>query len=66
MKRCLHLASGEERAAKIQRKRRKAVDCRAEILQEIQMLEVVRGHPNIIELIEVFENNNEIIIITEL
>lgn len=62
----MHLASGEERAAKIQRKRRKAVDCRAEILQEIRMLETVRGHPNMIELIEVFESNHEIIIITEL
>jgi serine/threonine kinase 17 len=65
VKRCLHLNSGEERAAKIQRKRRRAVDCRAEILEEIRMLDAVRGHPNIVELIEVFESNHEIIIITE-
>lgn len=58
--------TGEEVAAKYIRKRRKGKTCREEILREVVMLELGLEHPRLVDLKEVFETQNELILITEL
>lgn len=63
VKKCRHKENGMDFAAKFQRKRRKGKDCRHELIQEVRMLE--HDHPNLVQLVEVFETSHEIIIVTE-
>ncbi len=65
VKRCKHKKNGNDYAAKFLRKRRKGKDCRHEVLHEIHMLEVARAHPRLVDLVEVYENSHELILVTE-
>lgn len=65
VRRCRNKENSSLVAAKFQRKRRKGKDCRHEILSEIRMLKKGLLHPNLVNLIEVYESANEIIIVTD-
>ena len=65
VKRCRHKLTGLEYAAKFLRKRRKGKNCREELLQEVRMLEMARDHSRLVSLVDVYETNNELIIVTE-
>ena len=41
-------------------------DCRDDILKEINILELSKDHPRLIELFEVFETHGEVILVLEL
>ena len=66
VKECRHKQKDSWYAAKVIRKRRKGVDCRSEILQEVSMLRITLSHPHFVDIIEVYETTSEMIIITEL
>lgn len=59
VRKCVQLKSGSEFAVKIISRK---VDCS----QEIEMLTQCRGHPNIVNLIETFEDDHHTYIVTEL
>ncbi|GAB1599178.1 serine/threonine-protein kinase 17A-like [Argonauta hians] len=65
VKKCVNLETNEEVAAKFIRKRRRGKNCREQILREIVMLELSRPHHRVVDLIEVFESQTEMILITE-
>lgn len=65
VKRCRRKQSGKEYAAKFLRKRRKGKDCRSDVIHEISMLEMVRKHPRLVDLVEVYETSHELILVTE-
>lgn len=65
VKKCTHKTSGLEFAAKFLKKRRKGEDCRRNIFNEIRMLELSVNHPRIVSLIEVYETNLDLVIITD-
>ncbi|KAI1731383.1 protein kinase domain-containing protein [Ditylenchus destructor] len=70
VKRVLKRATGEQFAAKYIKKRRYANSrrgvARMHIEREVEVLRAIGGHPNVIELFEVFETPNEVILILEL
>ena len=66
VKRCTHLKTGIDYAAKFIRKRRKGVDCRKDVIHEICMLEMTLVHPNFVNLVEVYETAHDLILVTEL
>ncbi|NP_001091297.1 uncharacterized protein LOC100037118 [Xenopus laevis] len=65
VRKCVELGSGKEYAAKFLRKRRKGEDCRSNIINEIAILEMARFSPYVVDLHEVYETNNEIILVME-
>ncbi|KAM9456815.1 serine/threonine kinase 17a like [Clarias gariepinus] len=65
VKKCVEKATGNEYAAKFLRKRRKGEDCRADILNEIAVLEAAKANPYIVGLHEVYETSSEIILVLE-
>lgn len=52
-------------AAKCIKKRRRGRTCREEILREVVMLEMALEHPRLVDLLEVYETQQELILITE-
>ncbi|TTL57250.1 Serine/threonine-protein kinase 17A [Bagarius yarrelli] len=58
-------ATGNEYAAKFLRKRRNGQDCRADILNEIAVLEAAKANPYVVGLHEVYETSSEIILVLE-
>ncbi|XP_056435108.1 serine/threonine kinase 17a like [Gadus chalcogrammus] len=65
VKKCVEKATGKEHAAKFLRKRRKGQDCRADVLNEIAVLESARANPYVVALHEVYETPTEIILVLE-
>ncbi|KAI9539624.1 Serine/threonine-protein kinase 17A [Dissostichus eleginoides] len=65
VKKCIEKATGRQCAAKFLRKRRKGQDCRMDILNEIAVLESAKANPYVVALYEVYETNNEIILVLE-
>ncbi|XP_053308708.1 serine/threonine-protein kinase 17A-like [Spea bombifrons] len=65
VKKCVELETGKEYAAKFLRKRRKGQDCRGEVVNEIAILEMARFSPYVVDLHEVYETNNEIVLVME-
>uniref|UniRef100_A0A0N4ZXD3 Protein kinase domain-containing protein n=1 Tax=Parastrongyloides trichosuri TaxID=131310 RepID=A0A0N4ZXD3_PARTI len=70
VKKVRHRTTGQHYAAKFVKKRRFATSRRgvprAHIEREIEILRLVGGHKNVIQLYNVFETSNEIIMILEL
>uniref|UniRef100_UPI0037E7963F serine/threonine kinase 17a like n=1 Tax=Semicossyphus pulcher TaxID=241346 RepID=UPI0037E7963F len=65
VKKCIEKATGQQYAAKFLRKRRKGQDCRMDILNEIAVLESAKANPYVVALHEVYETNQEIILVLE-
>lgn len=65
VKKCIEKATGQQYAAKFLRKRRKGMDCRMDILNEIAVLELAKANPYVVALHEVYETNAEIILVLE-
>ncbi len=59
-------ATGKEYACKIMEFNDDSIDERAAILREIQILKLVGGHPNIIDIIASFVTPNYVFIVMEL
>lgn len=66
VRRCRHLVSGLEFAAKYMRKRRRAQDVRHEIMHEARVLTLAAEHPHIVRMHEVYETPSEIVLVLEL
>ncbi|KAG8192627.1 hypothetical protein JTE90_017191 [Oedothorax gibbosus] len=66
VRRCRHLVSGAEFAAKSMRKRRRATDVRHEIMHEAHVLLLSSAHPRIVRMHEVYETPSEIVLVLEL
>ncbi|XP_038645043.1 LOW QUALITY PROTEIN: serine/threonine-protein kinase 17B-like [Scyliorhinus canicula] len=65
VKKCIEKATGKEYAAKFLKKRRRGLDCKADIIHEIAVLELTKSNPRVVDLHEVYETTNEIILILE-
>ncbi|XP_051873954.1 serine/threonine-protein kinase 17B-like [Pristis pectinata] len=65
VKKCVEKATGKEYAAKFLKKRRRGLDCKSDIIHEIAILEMAKSNPRVIDLYEVYETNNEIILVLE-
>ncbi|NXO78205.1 ST17B kinase, partial [Sitta europaea] len=65
VRKCVAKSTGQEYAAKFLKKRRRGQDCKAEILHEIAVLELMKSNPRIVNLHEVYETANEIILVLE-
>ncbi|XP_030309759.1 serine/threonine-protein kinase 17B isoform X2 [Calypte anna] len=65
VRKCTAKSTGQEYAAKFLKKRRRGQDCKAEILHEIAVLELMKSNPHIVNLHEVYETANEIILVLE-
>lgn len=65
VKKCVEKATQNEYAAKFLRKRRKGQDCRADVLNEIAVLEAAKANPYVVGLHEVYETSSEIILVLE-
>ncbi|XP_078084746.1 serine/threonine-protein kinase 17B-like [Mustelus asterias] len=65
VKKCIEKATGKEYAAKFLKKRRRGLDCKADIIHEIAVLEVTKSNPRVVDLYEVYETTNEIILVLE-
>lgn len=65
VRKCSHKETGGTVAAKFIRKRRKGKSARDNILQEVMMLEVALGHPRLVDLLEVYETQSEVVVVTE-
>ncbi|KAK1798429.1 hypothetical protein P4O66_007886 [Electrophorus voltai] len=65
VKKCVEKSTGQERAAKFLRKRRKGQDCRGDILNEIAVLEAAKANPYVVGLHDVYETSTEIILVLE-
>lgn len=65
VKKCVEKATGKQYAAKFLRKRRKGMDCRMDVLNEIAVLELAKANPYVVELHEVYETSSEIILVLE-
>ncbi|XP_061905384.1 serine/threonine kinase 17a like [Entelurus aequoreus] len=65
VKKCVEKTTGQQYAAKFQRKRRKGQDCRVDILNEIAVLELAKSNPYVVALHEVYETTMEIILVLE-
>lgn len=65
VRKCTNKHTGEIVAAKFIKKRRRGKSCREEILREVVMLEMALDHPRLVNLKEVYETQQELILITE-
>ncbi|NXO53649.1 ST17B kinase, partial [Aramus guarauna] len=65
VRKCIAKSTGQEYAAKFLKKRRRGQDCKAEILHEIAVLELMKSNPRVVNLHEVYETVNEIILVLE-
>lgn len=65
VRKCVAKSTGQEYAAKFLKKRRRGQDCKAEILHEIAVLELMKSNPHVVNLHEVYETANEIILVLE-
>ncbi|XP_051994859.1 serine/threonine-protein kinase 17A-like [Xyrauchen texanus] len=65
VKKCVEKTTGKEHAAKFLKKRRKGLDCRGDILNEIAVLESAEANPYVVALHEVYETTAEIILVLE-
>ncbi|XP_053926388.1 serine/threonine-protein kinase 17B [Cuculus canorus] len=65
VRKCIAKSTGQEYAAKFLKKRRRGQDCKAEILHEIAVLELMKSNPRVVNLHEVYETANEIILVLE-
>lgn len=65
VRKCTNKQTGEVVAAKFIKKRRRGKSCREEILREVVMLEMALEHPRLVNLKEVYETQQELILITE-
>uniref|UniRef100_UPI00398EED19 serine/threonine-protein kinase 17B-like n=1 Tax=Pristiophorus japonicus TaxID=55135 RepID=UPI00398EED19 len=65
VKKCIQKATGKEYAAKFLKKRRRGLDCKADIIHEIAVLEMAKSNPRVVDLYEVYETTNEIILVLE-
>ncbi|XP_069471806.1 serine/threonine-protein kinase 17B [Ambystoma mexicanum] len=65
VRKCFEKCSGREYAAKFLKKRRRGQDCRADIIQEIAVLELAKPSSRIADLHEVYETGHEIILVLE-
>jgi serine/threonine kinase 17 len=65
VRKCTNKKTGEVLAAKFIKKRRRGKSCREEILREVVMLEMALDHPRLVNLKEVYETQQELILITE-
>ena len=66
VRRCVRRESGRVYAAKFVHKRRRGgKDCQGAALREAGLLELARGHPRIVDIVEVYETRNEIVIVME-
>jgi serine/threonine protein kinase len=59
-------ATGKEYACKIMEFNDDSIEERTAILREIQILKLVGGHPNIIDIVASFETPNYVFIVMEL
>ncbi|KAK7867026.1 hypothetical protein R5R35_005669 [Gryllus longicercus] len=66
VRKCTHRETGVEYAAKFIRKRRRAMDQRADILHEVAVLTAAAGSSRIVTLHEVYETATEMALILEL
>lgn len=66
MRKCVEKATGKEYACKIMEFNDDNDEERAATLREIQILKLVGGHPNIIDIIASFETPNYVFIVMEL
>ena len=66
VRKCVERATGKEYACKIMEFNDDSDDERNSTLQEIQILKLVGGHPNIIDIIASFETSNYVFIVMEL
>lgn len=66
MKRCRHIESGKDYAAKYLRKRRRAEDVRHELIHEAYVLALAEDCERIVSLKEVFETATEVILVLEM
>ncbi|XP_043548834.1 serine/threonine-protein kinase 17B-like [Chiloscyllium plagiosum] len=65
VKKCIEMATGKEYAAKFMKKRRRGLDCKADIVHEIAVLEMAKSNPRVVDLHEVYETTHEIILVLE-
>lgn len=66
VKRCRHIESGKDYAAKHLRKRRRSEDVRHELIHEAYVLAMAEQCPSIVHLKEVFETDTEVILVLEM
>lgn len=66
VRRCVEKATGKEYACKIVEFNDESEDERAATLREIQILKLVGGHPNIIDIVVSFETPIYVFIVMEL
>ncbi|CAB0006246.1 unnamed protein product, partial [Nesidiocoris tenuis] len=66
VRRCRERTSGRQFAAKFLRKRNRSKDNRGEILHEVAVLEACKPCPRVVNLHQVFESNNEMVLLLEL
>lgn len=66
VRRCVEKATGKEYACKIIEFNDDSQEERAATLREIQILRLVGGHPNIIDIVASFETPNYVFIVMEL
>ncbi|XP_020368770.1 serine/threonine-protein kinase 17B-like [Rhincodon typus] len=65
VRKCIEMATGKEYAAKFMKKRRRGLDCKADIIHEIAVLEMAKSNPRVVDLYEVYETTHEIILVLE-
>jgi calcium-dependent protein kinase len=63
---CTELATGQQRAVKIVKKDSDCGKQREGIVKEVAIMRVLQGHPNSIQLQEVFEDDDSYCIVMEL
>lgn len=66
MRRCRHIESGKDFAAKYLRKRRRSEDVRHELIHEALVLAIAEECERIVSLKEVFETPTEVILVLEM
>ncbi|XP_051163775.1 serine/threonine-protein kinase 17A-like isoform X2 [Leptopilina boulardi] len=66
VRRCRERSSGRQWAAKFLKKRRRAQEFRAEALHEVAVLDAAAHCPHLVSLHQVFETNNEMVLVLEL
>ena len=63
---CTELATGQQRAVKIVQKESDCGKQREGIVKEVAIMRMLQGHPNSIQLFELFENDESYFIVMEL
>ncbi|XP_076221888.1 uncharacterized protein LOC116426899 isoform X2 [Nomia melanderi] len=66
VRRCRERSSGRQWAAKFLRKRRRAQELKAEALHEVAVLDAAANCSRLVSLHQVFETNNEMVLVLEL